>query len=702
MSVQKYPFGVYFKKPAMRQPFCPTHVAVPSKVALVIDHRSADIAALEIITYFTIIKHNHSPMKGRLFLPLAFVCSWAFGQQPSSTVTLPVNDLSAFKPQAGNWQIVGDVTIDPSRDIHEHATPAPAASTKKKGKKGADVQAPAPHPVVTPQPGTGVLLNLNNETRKDHLVTLFEHGDIELEFEVMLPRGSNSGVYLQGRYEVQLLDSWGVKNPSFSDIGGIYRNWEKEEGKIYMGKAPLTNPAKAPGLWQKFRISFRAPRFNAAGEKIDNARFVSVELNGVKIHDNVEVPLPTGGPLENNEKAVGPLMIQGDHGPVALRNIQYKLMKEVRFSLSDITYKTWYGDYKSFSDFTSSSPAATGSIPELTCEVLQNEDAYGVQYVGKVNVPEDGNYEFTLAFTGGARLTINGEQVVNFPRRDGEDQEHGSIALKKGTYPFEILNFKNASWMPPRLGLFVASETTYDQSLHAFNSYPPDDNPTSPIFVEVGNEPRLLRSFVDFNGDRSKRLTHTISVGDPTGVNYVYDNKNGNIICAWHGPFVDATRMWHDRGDGSSVPRGAVQYFFINQPLAYLATDKDAFPVITNDALTDQTNHAGKGYAIGEDGRPVFKYTYQGLDVEDKIYPDAEGKALTHEVNIKNRGTKPGLYYKLGEGNEITLIKDGLYAIDDKQYFIRIDSAKPVIREVNGRKELFVPIEAQVKYDILW
>ena len=472
-------------------------------------------------------------MKGRLFLPLAFVCTVALGQQPSS-VTVPLTDLSAFKPQAGNWQIVGDVSIDPTRDIHEHHdAPATTTTAKKKSKKN-EVIVPAFTPIVTSRPGTGILLNMNDGTKKDHLVSLFQHGDIELEFEVMLPKGSNSGVYLQGRYEVQLLDSWGVKNPSFSDIGGIYRNWEKEEGQIYMGKAPLSNPAKAPGLWQKFRISFRAPRFNAAGDKIANARFVSVELNGVKIHDNVEVPLPTGGPLEKNETAIGPLMIQGDHGPVALRNIKYRLMREVNFTLSDITYKTWYGDFKTFGDFTSLKPAATGSIPALTCEVLTNEDAYGSQYAGKINVPEDGNYEFTLAFTGGGRLTINNEQVTNVQRRDGSERSRGRISLKKGSYPFEILNYKNASWMPPRLGLTVESETTYAQSLNAFNSFPPDDDPTSPIFVEVGNETRLLRSFLDFKGDRKQRLTHTISVGDPTGVNYIYDNKNGNLVCAWH------------------------------------------------------------------------------------------------------------------------------------------------------------------------
>ena len=641
------------------------------------------------------------PQIKRLVLLSAVFAVSTVHAQDNSFKKLSLSDMSEFKPQAGNWQIVGDVSIDPTMDIHAHEE-APAPEVKKKGKKSKTTPVASKPQPVTFTAGKGILLNMNDDTRKDNLVSLMEHGDIELEFEVMLPKGSNSGVYLQGRYEVQLLDSWGVKNPAFSDIGGIYRNWEKEKGKIYMGKAPLSNPAKAPGLWQKFKISFRAPRFNASGEKIANARFNSVELNGVKTHDNVEVPLPTGGPIENNEKPTGPLLIQGDHGPVALRNISYRLIKEVRFSLSDITYKTYYGNFKTISEFTSLAPAESGSIPELTCEVLSNEDAYGVSYAGKIAVPEDGAYKFTLEHSGGARLVINNEQLVNLQRGDAYERSEGWITLKAGVYPFEIYNFKDASWMPPRLGLFAESATSYPQALHAFNSLPPDDQPVAPIYLDAGSQPRMLRAFLDFKGDRKQRLTHTIGVGDPSGTHYVYDLKSGNLVCAWHGAFVDATPMWHDRGDGSFRPRGAVQFLFNNQPLAFLANEKDAFPVTERSALTQADGYRGKGYDVDESGRPLFKYTYQGLEVEDKIYPDDNDRAITHEVVIKNRGTRTGLYYKLGEGDEIHELKDGLFSVDDKQYYIRITGAKPIIRDGNGKKELIVPVESSVKYSIIW
>jgi hypothetical protein len=622
---------------------------------------------------------------------LILSCSAAFVHaQDVQMKTLPLDDMSAFKTQAGNWRIVGDVSMNPNVDVHEEQKPV--AETAKKNKKNKTEAAPKVE-AVTSTAGKGVLLNLNDESKNDQLITAFEHGDIELELEVMLPKGSNSGIYLQGRYEVQLLDSWGVRNPKYSDIGGIYRNWEKEPGKIYMGKAPLSNPAKAPGLWQKLKISFKAPKFDASGNKIANAIFLSVELNGVKIHDNVEVPLPTGGPIENNEKATGPLMIQGDHGPVAFRNIKYRLMKEAPFAISDVSYKIYHGKFKSVSEFTSAKPDLSGTMPALTCEVLDVENEYGVAYTGNITVPEDGSYTFNVFYTGPGTVVINNQKSI-----DSWGNSKVSAQLKKGSYPFEIYNYKEESWMPPRLGFYAEGSNIYPQALHTFNSFPPDENPVSSIYLNPGSETKLIRAFIDFKGDRAKRLTHTIGVGDPTGMNYVYDLKSGNVVCAWRGTFVDATPMWHDRGDGSFSPRGATQYLFMNQPLAYLPNPNDAFPTSGNEG-----EFRGKGYQVDEaTNRPTFKYNYQDLEVDDQVYPDDNNRILTHEITIKNRGTKQGLYYKLAEGNNIVALADGSYAIDDKQYYIRV-TAKAVVRDINGKKELILPVDgSSVKYSIVW
>jgi hypothetical protein len=635
-------------------------------------------------------------MKKKCILFSLMLYSVALAAQQTPVKTLPFNDMSAFKPQSGNWQVVGDVVMDRHADIHHEAKPVEPPSTGKKKKSKDAVKVTAKPQAVTSQPGTGILLNVNDDTHKDNLISTFEHGDIELEFDVMLPKGSNSGIYLQGRYEVQLYDSWGVKDPKFSDIGGIYRNWENKPGKIYMGKAPLANPSKAPGLWQKMSIVFRAPRFDASGNKIANARFVTVTLNGVVIHDNVEVPLPTGGPVENNEKAMGPLMIQGDHGPIAIRNFKYKLTRELKVAMSEVTYKTYQGNFKSVDEFAALKPVTTGTTPELTSEVIQDENNYAVSYTGKITVPEDANYEFLIAFTGGIKFILDSQTIVDLQRGDARGRRGKTISLKAGTYPFEIHNFKTASWMVPRLGLYARTENSYLNTLTAYNSFPPDDEPTSPILIQVGNEPRLLRAFLDFNGDRRRRLTHTIGVGDPTGVNYVYDLGSGNVACVWRGNFVDATPMWHERGDGSFDPRGAVQYLFSGPSLAVLANENDAFPT-----TYPEGTFKSKGYTIEEStARPVFKYVYQGLEVVDKVYPE-EAKIITREITIKNKETQ-SVYFKLAEGASIIKLADGSYAVDDKQFYIKTDSAA-IVRTAGEKKELVVKVDGSaIKYSIIW
>jgi hypothetical protein len=142
------------------------------------------------------------------------------------------------------------------------------------------------------------------------IYTTQKFGDCAIELEFMIPKGSNSGVYVMGEYEVQILDSYGKKEVGPGDLGGLYGT-----------AAPKTNAAKAPGEWQKLVIEFQAPRFDGE-KKTANAKFLKVTLNGEVIHENVEVKGPTTASLTGKEAPTGPLMFQGDHGAVAFRNIR--------------------------------------------------------------------------------------------------------------------------------------------------------------------------------------------------------------------------------------------------------------------------------------------------------------------------------------------------------------------------------------------
>ena len=211
---------------------------------------------------------------------------------------------NAWKAPLGGWQLAGDVFTDP-------------ADEKKLASK----------------PGEGIAFN-GPDGKTSHLITAKEFGDVELTVEFMVPKGSNSGVYLQGRYEVQVYDSFGVASPGYIDCGGIYQRWHEEPGiddaqRGYEGFAPRVNASKNPGEWQTFRIVFRAPKFDKDGNKTANAKIEKVWHNGVLIHDNVELTGPTRAPLFNDEKPTGPIMIQGDHGPVAYRNLKIVIPEHV-------------------------------------------------------------------------------------------------------------------------------------------------------------------------------------------------------------------------------------------------------------------------------------------------------------------------------------------------------------------------------------
>ena len=181
---------------------------------------------------------------------------------------------------------------------------------------GVAVYSPDANPTLLSlgDPGTvpkNELVNLKSPTKpSSDFYTEQKFGDLHLEIEFMIPKGSNSGVYLMGEYEVQILDSYGKEKVGPGDMGGIYNT-----------AAPKVNACKKPGEWQKFVIDFQAPKFDG-DKKTVNGKFIKVVLNDQVIHENVELPKQTPGGLTGKEVSTGPLMLQGDHGPVAFRNIR--------------------------------------------------------------------------------------------------------------------------------------------------------------------------------------------------------------------------------------------------------------------------------------------------------------------------------------------------------------------------------------------
>ncbi|QEC53531.1 uncharacterized protein DUF1080 [Anseongella ginsenosidimutans] len=447
-------------------------------------------------------------------------------------------------------------TVQELGDLADFKNPGP--TWQMTGKVKASLENPGE---LILSAGNDILVNY--PTRKKHgqdLYTVNEYGDMELELDYLMARGSNSGIYLQGRYELQLLDSWGVPTPSYGDNGGIYERWDSSKPKGsegYEGRAPRQNVSRAPGVWQHLKVSFRAPRFDASGNKTENAVIEQVVLNGALIHENVVLSGPTRGAMSETEAAKGPLRFQGDHGAVAFRNI-------------------------------------------------------------RVTVYDAG--------------------------KEQANEEERSL---------------------------------------------PD-----PIFVDAPVNTNL-RSFMDIPG--GKRVVHSISAGSREQVHYTYDLDHGSLFQVWRGGFLDATPMWHSRGDGSSRPRGAK--VFLGEPvlaLSPLASAQANWP-----ADTTGSSFVPDGYTLDEQNRPVFNYQINGAHVTDASRALDKGEGLLREITVT--GGSGELYHLAARSEKIEQVSRELYLIGDNAWYIRInDGAKPVLREKEGQKELIIPVNQKISYSILF
>jgi hypothetical protein len=469
---------------------------------------------------------------------MGFLCLYGIGMAVAHPVSaqsgkLPLQDLSAFREPGQSWSITSD------------------ASAKLDN----------PH-VLDAVAGTGVLFNMPDKKHpgKD-LFSTEEFGDVDIELDYMIAPGSNSGIYLQGRYEIQLLDSWNTKVAKPGDNGGIYERWDDSRPagqQGYDGHAPRVNASRAPGLWQHMKISFQAPRFDASGKKTANARMLLVELNGVTIHENVELMGPTRGSIGGgDEKATGPLRLQGDHGAVAFRNITINKLGEAR----------------------------TGNENNRTVD---------------------------------------------------------------------------------------------------------------PILVDAPVN-TILRSFMDVKNN--KRVVHAVSVGSPEKIHYTYDLDKGMVAQVWRGEFLDATPMWHERGNGCSRPRGAVQ--LLGEP--FFTLSKLSSPQAAWIADTTGSGYRPKGYVLDENDLPTFRYQVYGTAVSDVVRVLPEGHGIRRELTIAT--PVDGLYAKLAEGTTIETPSKDLYVIDGKSYYLQVDDAggeKPVIREAGATKELIIPVHGKLSYSILF
>lgn len=597
-----------------------------------------------------------------LFLLISTFAQLSIAQKVKPRLkSIAFNNLDAFQNPSSNWTIVGDIQGSYSDTLLHTAK------------------------------GDGTLFNNYSRSIQfnpsNNLFTKMEHGDVILECDVMIPKGSNSGIYFQSRYEIQINDSWGVKIPKSSDMGGIYEQWKDNKG--FDGKAPLQNASLAPGLWQHLEISFQAPRFDAAGNKTMPAKFNYVKLNGIVLHENIFVGGPTRSAAANNEVPYAPLMIQGDHGMIAIRNLKYAPQDDLNVSLSDIHYAYFEQSAKTPEEAAKSKPTSQGLVKSIDSRLASAKDNYYIEFNGKMKVPENDTYTFTMLYSGDGSLEIDGKKVIApVWTWVGADPVLGTVELSAGEHTFKIWVHKEVNWARTGLSLFIERPNSRALALHTPASIP-DRAPAPLIAVRVEKDPETIRSFMNH---RNKKLTHVLSVGDPEQVHYSYDLLQGGLLQVWRGEFLNATDMWHERGEPqTATPLGAA-IILAGKSLIYDKTN-------AKDSIAELIY---KGYTLSEARLPVFNYQYKTLKIQDQIVAAEKSKGLNRTITLSGEGKEKQMI-RIAQGSQITPLGGGLYAIGDQSYYIQVSPAAfPRIENFNGEQVLLLSAADPIQYSIIW
>ena len=416
-------------------------------------------------------------------------------------------------------------------------------------------------------------------------------------------------------------------------------------------------------------------------------------LNDVVIHENIEVSGMTRGAIFDKESTMGPLLIQGDHGPVAFKNFWYETFDKPSVSLENLTYGYYEGKFTNL-EIKDNKPLDTGKTKDLTHKLVKAKSDFLIQFDGELLVPEEDNYEFQTYWTGSGKLVVDGETLNNGAHWYNQ-KVSASKMLKAGKHHITLIYAKDFGWGGKALGVFVKRLGAHLIPLHERTSLP-EQEAVSEIILEANSEPILQRSFTFHKGVKK---THVIHVGDPSGMHYSYNLKQGAILQVWKGKFLDATQMWDGRGEPQTA-----------DPMGVKVVLDGKFPLVKSyQAFPDSMNTTDliyKGYKI-VDGRPVFLYDYAQakLRLEDWIVPNEKGNGLIR--TLKLIGASPdqsSLEAVIGNSPDVVELDKGYLALNGMTYYVLWNGGKStLLNSSQQQKEVRVPVEGNsFSYQIIW
>jgi hypothetical protein len=190
---------------------------------------------------------------------------------------------------------------------------------------------------------------------------------------------------------------------------------------------------------------------------------------------------------------------------------------------------------------------------------------------------------------------------------------------------------------------------------------------------------------------KGKKLTHVLSVGDPSGVHYSFNLLQGALLQVWRGDFLNTTDMWHERGEPQvATPLGAPKVLPGTCPIFDGSLAKDSV-----------VDYKYRGYTLSPTGAPQFKYTYRGVNIVDEVLPAEQRRGLRRTLTMDGPGLEK-LQLRIAQASRIELVRSGLYNIDDGSYFIEVKGGAPVVATYQAQQVLLMNGAHSVTYQLIW
>lgn len=454
------------------------------------------------------------------------------------------------------------------------------------------------------------------------------------------------------------------------------------------GTPDLARLLKAPGLWQTVELWYRAGKANGG------AMLEKLVINGVTVRE--------GQLLQG--KATNPVRLAAPGGLVAIRNVGYRVLSPrtvARWS-GPLRYKLYEGWTKDRSELSNRKLIKEDTSSAIDMGVAHGQSRFIILYTGTLNVGnasanQPADYLFDLHAGGDVAMWIDGKEIVPAEFHDLNRVENRRLSLAPGPHQVEIMLAR--SWTRPALGLFVSQVDTRPQPLHIPESLP-EPEPISVISVRPTTRPELIRSFVQLAGEKAKR-THSLSVGSPDGYHYTLDLNQMALLQAWKGDFANTTEMWHERGEPQLLePMGATVRLPAQPAVAIMTNEATAWP----DSLGDNVLQY-RGLTVDKAGYPTVEYAMAGSTIIDAVRPGADGLNRTLTFKGSPDGTA---YCRVAAGSTLEEISKGLYAVNDRSYFVRFDpKTKVKLRQSGGKQELLLPVDLKsgtgiVQYSVVF